>query len=108
MGGADVIRQALRAGLVEELSISIAPVVLGGGKRLFDHFDETTDLEHVRLLRSPLATHITYSVVLQDGGPWPAYTRGRAGWSDVVVEGVAGVGVADLESRSEPLDALLR
>jgi len=33
MGGADVIRQALRAGHVEELSISIAPVVLGGGKR---------------------------------------------------------------------------
>ena len=30
---ADVIRQALRAGHVEELSISIAPVVLGGGKR---------------------------------------------------------------------------
>ena len=36
-GGADVIRQALHAELVEELSISIAPVVLGGGKRLFDH-----------------------------------------------------------------------
>lgn len=36
MGGADVIRQALRAGYVEELSISIAPVVLGGGKRLFE------------------------------------------------------------------------
>jgi dihydrofolate reductase len=63
MGGADVIRQALHAGLVEELSISIAPVVLGGGKRLFDHFDETMKLEHVRLLQSPFATHITYRVV---------------------------------------------
>ncbi len=63
MGGADVIRQALHAGLVEELSISIAPVVLGGGKRLFDHFDETMNLEHVRLLQSPFATHITYRVV---------------------------------------------
>ena len=63
MGGADVIRQALHAGLVEELSISIAPVVLGGGKRLFDHFDETMNLEHVRLLQSPFATHITYGVV---------------------------------------------
>jgi dihydrofolate reductase len=41
MGGADVIRQSLRAGHVEELSISIAPVVLGGGKRLFDDFAET-------------------------------------------------------------------
>jgi dihydrofolate reductase len=63
MGGADVIRQALHAGLVEELSISIAPVVLGGGKPLFDHFDETMDLEHVRLRQSPFATHITYRVV---------------------------------------------
>ena len=63
MGGADVIRQALRAGYVEELSISIAPVVLGGGKRLFYGFDETLTLEHVRLLQSPFATHITYRVV---------------------------------------------
>jgi dihydrofolate reductase len=63
MGGADVIRQALHAGLVEELSISIAPVVLGGGKRLFDGFDETVGLEHLRLLQSPFATHITYRVV---------------------------------------------
>jgi dihydrofolate reductase len=63
MGGADVIRQALRAGHVEELSISIAPVVLGRGKRLFDDFDETVGLEHVGLLQSPFATHITYRVV---------------------------------------------
>jgi dihydrofolate reductase len=63
MGGADVIRQALRAGHVEELSISIAPVVLGGGKRLFDGFEETVSLEHMRLLQSPFATHISYRVV---------------------------------------------
>jgi dihydrofolate reductase len=63
MGGADVIRQALRAGYVEELSISIAPVVLGAGKRLFDGFDDTLNLEHVRLLQSPFATHITYRVL---------------------------------------------
>lgn len=63
MGGADVIRRALRAGHVEELSISIAPVVLGGGERLFHDFDETVSLEHLRLLQSPFATHITYRVV---------------------------------------------
>jgi dihydrofolate reductase len=63
MGGADVLRQALRAGHVEELSISIAPVVLGGGKRLFQDFDETLRLEHLRLLQSPLATHISYRVL---------------------------------------------
>jgi len=63
MGGADLIRQAMTAGYVEELSISIAPVVLGGGKRLFEGFDETVNLEHVRLLQSPFATHITYRVI---------------------------------------------
>ena len=61
-GGADVIRQALRAGHLEELSISIAPVILGGGKRLFDGFDETVRLEHAGLLQSPFATHITYRI----------------------------------------------
>lgn len=62
-GGADVIRQALGAGNVEELSLSIAPVILGGGKRLFDDFDRTMNLEHLGLLQSPFATHITYRVV---------------------------------------------
>jgi dihydrofolate reductase len=62
-GGADVIRQALRAGHVEELSISVAPVILGGGKRLFDGFDETVNLEHVGLLQSLFATHITYRIL---------------------------------------------
>jgi dihydrofolate reductase len=63
MGGADVIRQALRAGFVEELTISIAPVVLGGGKRLFDGFDETLNLEQMRVLQSLFVTHISYRVV---------------------------------------------
>jgi dihydrofolate reductase len=61
-GGADVIRQALRAGHVDELAISIAPVILGGGKRLFDGFEQTMNLEHKALLQSPFATHITYRV----------------------------------------------
>ena len=63
MGGADVIRQALRTGHVEELTISIAPVVLGGGKRLFHDFGRRISLEHMGLLQSPFATHISYRVV---------------------------------------------
>jgi dihydrofolate reductase len=62
MGGADVIRQALAAGLVDELSIIIAPVVLGGGKRLFDGFSRSLDLEHVGVRQSRLATFIDYRV----------------------------------------------
>jgi len=62
MGGASVIRQALAAGLLEELSITVAPVVLGAGKRLFDGFDQTVALEHAGLRQSPFATHLTYRV----------------------------------------------
>jgi dihydrofolate reductase len=62
MGGADVIRQALDAGLVDELSIIIAPVVLGGGKRLFDGFTRSLGLEHLGVRQSPFATFIDYRV----------------------------------------------
>jgi dihydrofolate reductase len=62
MGGADVIRQALAAGLVDELTLIIAPVVLGGGKRLFDGFEQDLELEHLGVRQSPLATFIDYRV----------------------------------------------
>jgi dihydrofolate reductase len=62
MGGADVIRQALAAGLVDELTIIIAPVVLGGGKRLFEGFSTSFDLEHLGVRQSQYATFIDYRV----------------------------------------------
>jgi dihydrofolate reductase len=63
MGGADVIRQALAARLVDELTIIVAPVVLGGGKRLFEGFTHTIDLEHLGVRQSQHATFIDYRVV---------------------------------------------
>jgi dihydrofolate reductase len=62
MGGAQIIRQALSAHLVDELSIIIAPVILGGGKRLFDGFTEAVELEHLGVRQSTLATFIDYRV----------------------------------------------
>ena len=62
MGGADVIRQALAAGLVDELTIIVAPVVLGGGKRLFEGFTDSLELEHLGARQSPHATFIDYRV----------------------------------------------
>lgn len=62
MGGADTIRQALDAGLVDELSIVIAPVTLGGGKHLFDGFTKSLDLEHLGVRQSEYATFIDYRV----------------------------------------------
>ena len=65
MGGADVIRQALEARLVDELTIIVAPVVLGGGKRLFEGFSASLDLEHLGVRQSPFATFIDYRVKRQ-------------------------------------------
>jgi dihydrofolate reductase len=62
MGGADVIRQALAAGLIDELTMIIAPVVLGGGKRLFEGFSSSLDLEHLGVRQSQYATFIDYRV----------------------------------------------
>jgi dihydrofolate reductase len=62
MGGGDVIRQALAAGLVDELTIIVAPVILGGGKRLFEGFERDVELEHLGVRQSPFATFIDYRV----------------------------------------------
>jgi dihydrofolate reductase len=62
MGGADVIRQALAAGLVDELAVIVAPVVLGAGKRLFEGFSRSLEFEHLGVRQSRLATFIDYGV----------------------------------------------
>lgn len=58
-GGASTVRQALNAGVVDELTLDIAPTLLGAGERLFDGVD-TFGFEPVEVLHSPLATHIRY------------------------------------------------
>lgn len=58
-GGASTVRQALIAGVIDELTLDVAPVLLGSGERLFDGV-ETFDFTPVEVLHSPLATHIRY------------------------------------------------
>jgi dihydrofolate reductase len=58
-GGASTVRQALEAGVVDELALDIAPVLLGSGERIFDGI-ESFDFEPVEVQHSPLATHIRY------------------------------------------------
>jgi dihydrofolate reductase len=62
-GGASICQQALRAGLVDELQIHIAPVILGAGRTLFGELGTRLQLERTRVLDSPYATHIRYRVV---------------------------------------------
>jgi dihydrofolate reductase len=62
-GGANVIQQYLAAGLIDELRLHVAPVLLGSGRRLFDHLgDETIGLERTRVVESPYATHLFFTV----------------------------------------------
>ena len=62
-GGADVAQQFLRAGLVDELQLHLAPVLLGGGTRLFDDLGGAhLELDCVRVVAAPRVTHLTYRV----------------------------------------------
>ena len=60
-GGANVIQQALSAGLVDELRLHVAPTLLGGGTRLFGE-DRPVKLEATRVLSSPRAAHFRLDV----------------------------------------------
>ncbi len=63
-GGANVAQQYLRAGLLDELQIHVAPIFLGGGARLFDQLDPgDVALEPTRVVESPAVTHLRYQVV---------------------------------------------
>ena len=66
-GGAATVRQYLNAGLIDELRLHIAPVVLGAGERLFDGVTdlslEQVDSHKDRLSSSSLVTNVTYRVL---------------------------------------------
>jgi dihydrofolate reductase len=60
-GGANTIQQFLNAGLVEEFTIHIAPVIIGSGIRLMDNIKRNAfDVEIDKVIHSHLASHIKY------------------------------------------------
>jgi dihydrofolate reductase len=66
MGGANIAQQVIRAGLVDEISIHLVPVLLGGGLRLFDALaDGPVALKPVNVVGTDRATHLQYRVVSQ-------------------------------------------
>ncbi|MFI6508735.1 dihydrofolate reductase family protein [Streptosporangium sp. NPDC050855] len=78
-GGGTLLRQVLKAGLLDELELHIVPTVLGTGMRLFDAdldlaLKEAIELTPVRVVHTPKVTHIRYTVdgrealVLDDRG----------------------------------------
>ena len=61
-GGAKAAQQYLAAGLVDEMEISLVPVLLGGGERLFENVgDALHGLELVRTVAAPDVTHLKYA-----------------------------------------------
>ncbi len=67
-GGATVVQQYLKAGLLDELQIHLVPVLLGGGVRLFEgHGGEPVELEVTRVIESPAVTHLKYRVAKKGG-----------------------------------------
>jgi dihydrofolate reductase len=62
-GGASVVQQYLRAGLVDEFQVHVAPLFLGGGVRLFDGLDGGRPaVKPSRAVESPAVTHLRYEV----------------------------------------------
>lgn len=63
VGTPSMLQQALNAGLVDELHIDLAPILLGRGIRLFDQLTiEPTDLEIIRVIPAPGVTHLRYRI----------------------------------------------
>jgi len=62
-GGADVARQYLAAGLIDQLQINLVPLLLGGGTRLFEGAAGAgSRLEQVLVVETPEVTHLRYSL----------------------------------------------
>jgi dihydrofolate reductase len=62
-GGASAIQQYLSAGQLDELYLHVAPILLGGGVRLFDNLDGADPkLEPTEVIESPVVTHLRYRV----------------------------------------------
>ena len=64
-GGASAVRQGFEAGVIDEIMLNHAPVVLGGGESPFAGLDDLR-LRPIEVLASPSATHIIYSTRDQD------------------------------------------
>jgi dihydrofolate reductase len=62
--GASLVRQCIRAGLLDEIHVDLVPVLLGDGVRLFDHLGtEPIELESTRMIEGAGVTHLTFRVV---------------------------------------------
>lgn len=67
VGGADVTRQCIKLGLLDELGIDLVPVLLGWGVRLFEHLGiEPIELASTKVVEAPGVTHLGFRFVKED------------------------------------------
>lgn len=63
-GGAAIIQETIKAGLLDEIQIHLVPVLLGAGRRLFDNLgSKQIELQRIRVIDSPAVTHLKYRIV---------------------------------------------
>jgi dihydrofolate reductase len=61
---ASILQQCLKAGLMDEIYVDVAPLLLGNGVRLFEHLGaEPMKLESIRAIQAPGVTHLGFRVV---------------------------------------------
>ena len=64
IGSANIAQQCLKAGLLDEITLNLIPVLLGSGVRLFEQFGDTPlQLEQLNVIEADGVTHLTYRVI---------------------------------------------
>jgi dihydrofolate reductase len=66
IGGADIDRQFLNAGLIDEIRLHVAPILLGAGTALFEGVRTDLHLAPAGATNTPQVTHLTYAVERTD------------------------------------------
>jgi dihydrofolate reductase len=67
VSGSQIVQQCLRAGLIDEINIDLAPLLLGAGIRLFDHLGPNPiHLEYTRVIEGTGVTHLNFRVLKQE------------------------------------------
>ncbi|HUN08559.1 MAG TPA: dihydrofolate reductase family protein [Aggregatilineales bacterium] len=63
IGGTRIVQQLLKARLLDEIHIELAPLLLGSGIRLFDQLPDLIELEPILVVDTPSVTHLKYRVI---------------------------------------------
>jgi dihydrofolate reductase len=98
--GAYTAQRALEAGVLDELVIHQIPVLFGGGRRQFEVLPSRVELEIVRVIDTPEATHLRYRV-----HRWAGRRRWPDGAAERLAQGDINVGSCGSSARSTNINS---